>query len=159
MFDHRFLAESAFRPQIGHGHLLFQRAAGRHDLGEQPGQRCSRQRPLIQFAHTAQDGLAFLKPPYLGRGFVEDMADFIVGANRNGFHLQGVNWGRDLPANRGLWNFDEIKYDYFGTGTVVFAASMPGRPMRLSRSASSRATTSGAAPAWAGTIILMGLLG
>jgi prolyl-tRNA synthetase len=28
---------------------------------------------------------------------VAQMADFIVGANRNGFHLQGVNWGRDLP--------------------------------------------------------------
>ncbi|WP_297801111.1 proline--tRNA ligase [Arenimonas sp. GDDSR-1] len=28
---------------------------------------------------------------------VAHMADFIVGANRNGFHLQGVNWGRDLP--------------------------------------------------------------
>jgi prolyl-tRNA synthetase len=27
---------------------------------------------------------------------VAHMADFIVGANRNGFHLQGVNWGRDL---------------------------------------------------------------
>ena len=28
---------------------------------------------------------------------VARMADFIVGANRNGYHLQGVNWGRDLP--------------------------------------------------------------
>lgn len=28
---------------------------------------------------------------------VARMADFIVGANRNGFHLRGVNWGRDLP--------------------------------------------------------------
>ncbi|GAB3001597.1 proline--tRNA ligase [Arenimonas maotaiensis] len=25
------------------------------------------------------------------------MADFVVGANRDGFHLRGVNWGRDLP--------------------------------------------------------------
>ena len=25
------------------------------------------------------------------------MADFVVGANENGFHLAGVNWGRDLP--------------------------------------------------------------
>jgi prolyl-tRNA synthetase len=25
------------------------------------------------------------------------MADFVVGANRPGFHLAGVNWGRDLP--------------------------------------------------------------
>ena len=25
------------------------------------------------------------------------MADFVIGANRDGFHLRGVNWGRDLP--------------------------------------------------------------
>jgi prolyl-tRNA synthetase len=25
------------------------------------------------------------------------MADFVVGANRPGFHIAGVNWGRDLP--------------------------------------------------------------
>jgi peptide/nickel transport system substrate-binding protein len=23
-------------------------------------------------------------------------------------------WGKDLPFNRGQWNFDEIRYDYFG---------------------------------------------
>ncbi len=28
---------------------------------------------------------------------VAAMADFVVGANENGFHLTGVNWGRDLP--------------------------------------------------------------
>ena len=28
---------------------------------------------------------------------VARMADFVVGANRDGFHLRGVNWGRDLP--------------------------------------------------------------
>jgi len=28
---------------------------------------------------------------------VAAMADFVVGANRAGFHLAGVNWGRDLP--------------------------------------------------------------
>jgi prolyl-tRNA synthetase len=28
---------------------------------------------------------------------VADMADFICGANENGFHLKGVNWERDLP--------------------------------------------------------------
>lgn len=29
---------------------------------------------------------------------VDAMADFVVGANEAGFHLAGVNWGRDLPA-------------------------------------------------------------
>ncbi|WP_240095743.1 proline--tRNA ligase [Thermomonas flagellata] len=28
---------------------------------------------------------------------VAAMADFVVGANKSGFHLAGVNWGRDLP--------------------------------------------------------------
>ncbi len=28
---------------------------------------------------------------------VAAMADFVVGANQKGFHLAGVNWGRDLP--------------------------------------------------------------
>jgi prolyl-tRNA synthetase len=28
---------------------------------------------------------------------VAAMADFVVGANASGFHLAGVNWGRDLP--------------------------------------------------------------
>jgi prolyl-tRNA synthetase len=28
---------------------------------------------------------------------VAAMADFVVGANRSGHHLSGVNWGRDLP--------------------------------------------------------------
>ncbi|MEO6226906.1 MAG: proline--tRNA ligase [Thermomonas sp.] len=28
---------------------------------------------------------------------VAAMADFVVGANKPGFHLAGINWGRDLP--------------------------------------------------------------
>jgi prolyl-tRNA synthetase len=28
---------------------------------------------------------------------VAALADFVVGANRKGYHLAGVNWGRDLP--------------------------------------------------------------
>ena len=28
---------------------------------------------------------------------VANMANFVCGANEEGFHLQGVNWGRDLP--------------------------------------------------------------
>jgi prolyl-tRNA synthetase len=28
---------------------------------------------------------------------VENMGDFVSGANEIGFHIQGVNWGRDLP--------------------------------------------------------------
>ena len=28
---------------------------------------------------------------------VANMSDFVCGANEEGFHIQGVNWGRDLP--------------------------------------------------------------
>jgi peptide/nickel transport system substrate-binding protein len=35
-------------------------------------------------------------------------------------------WGRDLPFNRGQHNLDEIRYDYFGDGDVVFEAFKAG---------------------------------
>ncbi|MES2667320.1 MAG: extracellular solute-binding protein [Pseudomonadota bacterium] len=35
-------------------------------------------------------------------------------------------WGRDLPFNRGLHNFDEVVYEYFGAGSVVFEAFKGG---------------------------------
>ncbi len=35
-------------------------------------------------------------------------------------------WGADLPFNRGQWNFDEIRYDYFGDAGVVFEAFKGG---------------------------------
>ena len=28
------------------------------------------------------------------------LADFVGGANENGFHISGINWGRDVPADR-----------------------------------------------------------
>jgi peptide/nickel transport system substrate-binding protein len=38
-------------------------------------------------------------------------------------------WGKDVPFNRGRWNFDTIKYEYFGSGTVVFEAFKAGETM------------------------------
>nr|WP_241741387.1 extracellular solute-binding protein [Gemmobacter straminiformis] len=35
-------------------------------------------------------------------------------------------WGRDLPFNRGLYNLDEIRYEYFGDAGVVFEAFKAG---------------------------------
>ena len=35
-------------------------------------------------------------------------------------------WGKDLPFNRGLHNLDEVRYDYFGDGGVVFEAFKAG---------------------------------
>lgn len=35
-------------------------------------------------------------------------------------------WGRDLPINRGLWNFDEIRFDYFRDANTHFEAFKKG---------------------------------
>lgn len=35
-------------------------------------------------------------------------------------------WGKDLPFNRGLYNFDEVLVEYFGGGAVVFEAFRAG---------------------------------
>lgn len=35
-------------------------------------------------------------------------------------------WGKDLPINRGVNNFDEIRYDYFGDPGVIFQAFTAG---------------------------------
>ena len=35
-------------------------------------------------------------------------------------------WGRDLPINRGLWNFDEIRLDYYREANGLFEAFKRG---------------------------------
>jgi peptide/nickel transport system substrate-binding protein len=35
-------------------------------------------------------------------------------------------WGRDLPINRGLWNFDVIRFDYYRDGNTHFEAFKKG---------------------------------
>jgi peptide/nickel transport system substrate-binding protein len=35
-------------------------------------------------------------------------------------------WGRDLPVNRGYWNFDEIRYDYYRDDNSHFEAFKKG---------------------------------
>jgi peptide/nickel transport system substrate-binding protein len=35
-------------------------------------------------------------------------------------------WGRDLPANRGLWNFDEVRFDFFREANGQFEAFKRG---------------------------------
>jgi len=35
-------------------------------------------------------------------------------------------WGRDLPINHGLWNFDEIRFDYYRDGNTYFEAFKKG---------------------------------
>ena len=36
-------------------------------------------------------------------------------------------WGKDLPVNRGRFNFDEIRFDYFREGSVMFEAFKRGQ--------------------------------
>ena len=42
------------------------------------------------------------------------------------FTRNGDYWGRDLPINRGLWNFDTIKFDYYRDGNTHFEAFKKG---------------------------------
>ena len=35
-------------------------------------------------------------------------------------------WARDLPVSRGLYNFDEIRIDYFRDATAMFEAFKAG---------------------------------
>jgi len=35
-------------------------------------------------------------------------------------------WGRDLPVNRGLWNFDTVRWDYFADSNAMFEAFKAG---------------------------------
>jgi len=39
---------------------------------------------------------------------VAAMADFVVGANEAGFHLAGVNWGRDLPEPQAVADIRDV---------------------------------------------------
>jgi peptide/nickel transport system substrate-binding protein len=35
-------------------------------------------------------------------------------------------WGRDLPINRGMWNFDEVRFEYFRDANTAFEAYKRG---------------------------------
>ncbi len=61
-------------------------------------------------------------PVVVDRGAVA-VADFVCGANEDGFHLRGVNWGRDLaePMVADLRNVREGDPSPDGKGTVTIA--------------------------------------
>lgn len=62
--------------------------------------------------------------PLLGSG------PYTVAAVRPGesvtFKRNAQYWGRDLGINRGLWNFDTIRYDYYRDGNTHFEAFKKG---------------------------------
>ena len=62
--------------------------------------------------------------PTLGSG------PYIVSAVKPGesvtFKRDPNYWGRALPINRGLWNFDQIRFDYYRDGNTHFEAFKKG---------------------------------
>ncbi len=62
--------------------------------------------------------------PLLGSG------PYTVNAVRPGeavtFKRNPNYWGRDLPINRGLWNFETIRFDYYRDGNTHFEAFKKG---------------------------------
>jgi peptide/nickel transport system substrate-binding protein len=42
------------------------------------------------------------------------------------FRRDPAYWGRDLPVNRGLWNFDEVRFDYYRDDNSLFEAFKKG---------------------------------
>lgn len=53
------------------------------------------------------------------------VADFDTGRSIT-FRRNPDYWGRDLPFNRGQNNLDEIRYEYFTDGSVIFEAFTAG---------------------------------
>ncbi len=83
---------------------------GDHELNEVKAGKVAGLRDGYRFATEAEIVATFgTKPGYLGPigarrpirivadRTVANMSDFVCGANEEGFHTTGVNWGRDLP--------------------------------------------------------------
>lgn len=81
-----------------------------------------------QIRKAAGSGIGSLGPVALPILVVVDysaaqLADFVCGANEDGFHLTGVNWGRDLPEPRvaDLRNVCEGELSPDGSGPLKIA--------------------------------------
>lgn len=55
---------------------------------------------------------------------------YVIGDYEPGRYIRLMKdpdwWGNDLPFYRGQHNFDEIRYDYFGDGDIIFEAFKAG---------------------------------
>ena len=82
---------------------------GDHDLNAIKAEKHPTVQSPLEFASDAQIiastgcpsgslGPVGLQIPVIVDHAAAQLADFICGANRDGQHLRGVNWGRDLPA-------------------------------------------------------------
>jgi peptide/nickel transport system substrate-binding protein len=82
-------------------------------------------RPILKKAQwDGKDFTVSSLDPIIGSG------PYMVGPLEPGRFISYVKnpdwWGADLPFNRGQHNFDEVRYDYFGDGGVVFEAFKAG---------------------------------
>lgn len=82
-------------------------------------------RPVLKRTETADQGFeeATLTPP-IGSG------PYVVGAFEPGRYLTLTRdpdwWGRDLPINRGLYNIEVIRLEWYGDADVAFEAFRAG---------------------------------
>ena len=82
-------------------------------------------RPILQKAQfEARDFARSGLDPVIGSG------PYVVGDFEPGRHVVFEKnpdwWGADLPFNRGQHNLDEIRYEYFADGNVIFEAFTAG---------------------------------
>ncbi|WP_134678734.1 extracellular solute-binding protein [Paracoccus ravus] len=82
-------------------------------------------RPILKKAQWeghdfSQSGLT---PPIGSGPYIIDKVD---PGRAISFRRNPDYWGRDLPVNRGMHNFDEIRYDYFGDANAMFEAFKAG---------------------------------
>ena len=107
---------------------------GDHDLNPVKAQKHAEVAPPLTFATEAairsatgagpgSVGPVGLKIPVIADRAAVALADFVCGANHDGRHLTGVNWGRDLPEPEvaDLRNVRDGDPSPDGTGTLSIA--------------------------------------
>ena len=78
------------------------------------------------------------KAPWEGKDFAEATMDIPVGSGPYMLAASDLGvqvtykrnpdwWGKDLPFNKGQWNFDEIRYDYYANPQAIFEAFKAGQ--------------------------------
>ena len=83
------------------------------------------QLPILSKAYyaTREFDQTTLEPP-LGSGAYK-IGDFKAGRYVS-YRRRDDYWGKDLPVNRGRFNFDEVRYDYFRDRTAALLALKAG---------------------------------
>ena len=77
------------------------------------------------------------KASWQGKDFAQTTLDaltgsgpYVMGAVKAGesitYRRNPDYWGKDLPLSRGLWNFDEVRFDYYRDANAAFEAFKSG---------------------------------